>query len=409
MDSIEHIVIIGAGLAGVHAAATLRNRGFDGTITLLGEDPERPYNRPPLSKSYLVGKRERDGLDVNPAAFYAEQRIDLRPGISVVAIQPATLEVVLGTGERLRADRILLATGSAPRRLGIPGEDLPGVQALRTLADADALKAALIRGDRVVVVGAGWIGGEVASSLRSLGHDVTVLEFRSSPLEMVVGPIVGGVLGVLHRDHGVDLRLGAGVTRILGTDRVTGVEVNASETIAAACVVMAVGVAPRTELGRDAGLAAGDGIRVNAELETSIPGVFAAGDVAAYWNPFYQQRIRTEHSSNARNQGQAAAAAMLGEGVPFDAIPSFSSEQHGLRIEVIGHAATSDVEVIRGSLEARMFVAFRLDQDGRVLSGTAVGVPDTGKVIERLIRSRAVVDPARLADTDVPIEVLAAG
>jgi 3-phenylpropionate/trans-cinnamate dioxygenase ferredoxin reductase subunit len=278
---------------------------------------------------------------------------------------------------------------------------------LRTLADADALRAAAADAEHVVVIGAGWIGSEVAASLRMGGRRVTVIAPDAVPLERVLGPEVGGVYRDLHLAHGVGLRLGSRVQRIVGNDRVREVETSTGERIKADLVVVGIGAQPRTELAAVAGLAVGDGIEVSATLETSAPGIFAAGDVAAAWHPFYERRLRTEHWANAKSQGPAAARSMLGGAAPYDRIPYFYSDQYDLGMEYTGLASASDELVVRGSLADRQFVAFWL-ADGRVVAGMNANVWDVAKPIERLIRSRATVDPGALADPSVRIDELAA-
>lgn len=403
MSSIEQIVIVGAGLAGARAAESLRKDGYDGAITLLGDEPERPYRRPPLSKDYLRGESERERVYVHPEGFYAENQIDLRPSTAVRAIDPASREVVLDGDRRLPFDRLLLATGARPKKLPLPGADLPGVLSLRTLADAESLRAAAADAERIVVIGSGWIGSEVAASLRALDRRVVLIAPDAVPLEKVLGPEIGGVYRDLHLEHGVELRLGTAVSRIVGADRVAAVETAAGERIAADLVVVGVGVEPRTELAVAAGLSVGDGIEVSATLATSVPGIFAAGDVAAAWHPFYDRRVRSEHWANAKFQGSAAGPSMLGANVPFDRIPYFYSDQYDLGMEYTGRAAPSDRLVIRGSLVGREFVAFWL-ADGRVVAGMNANIWNVAKTIERLIRSRVVVDAAALADPSIPLE-----
>ena len=405
MSSIDRIVIVGAGLAGARAAEALRSEGYEGAITLLGDEPERPYVRPPLSKEYLRGDKERERLYVHPDGFYAEHRIELRSSTSVVAIEPAPREVALDDGSRLPFDRLLIATGAHPRRLALPGADLPGLHALRTLADADALRAAAADAERIVVIGAGWIGSEVVASLRMLDRRVALVAPGAVPLERVLGSEIGGVYRDLHSEHGVELRLGTSVRRIVGTDRVQAVETTTGERIDADLVVVGVGVEPRTELAKAAGLAVGDGIEVGATLETSAPGIFAAGDVAAGWHPFYDRRVRVEHWANAKFQGPAAARAMLGADIAYDRVPYFYSDQYDLGMEYTGDRRGADRLVVRGSLAKREFVAFWLS-NGRVVAGMNANVWEVAKPIERLIRSRAVVDVDALADPSVPVEAL---
>lgn len=406
MNAIERIVIVGAGLAAARAAEAVRKEGYDGSITILGDEPERPYLRPPLSKEYLRGEDDREKVYVHPGTYYEEQRITLRPSTTVTAIEPASREVVLDGAERVPYDRLLIATGARPRTLPVPGAELPGVMTLRTVADADAIRAAATDAERVVVIGAGWIGSEVAASLRMLGRNVVLIAPEGVPLERVLGPDVGGVYRDLHVEYGVDWRPGTTIQRIVGTDRVQGVETATGERIAADLVIVGVGVQPRSELAVTAGLVVGDGIEVSATLETSMPGIFAAGDVASAWHPFYERRVRTEHWANARFQGAAAGRAMLGETTPYDRIPYFYSDQYDLGMEYTGWATASDRLVVRGSLADRQFLAFWL-RDGRVVAGMNANIWDMAKPIERLIRSRADVDPDALADASVAIDELA--
>jgi 3-phenylpropionate/trans-cinnamate dioxygenase ferredoxin reductase subunit len=406
MNSIENIVIIGAGLAGARAAEALRKDGFDGSVTLLGEEPERPYIRPPLSKDYLRGESERDGVYVHSDTFYAEQRVDFRPSVSARSIVPASREVIVDGDVRLPFDRLLISTGARPRVLPVEGAALPGVRTFRTLADADALRSAAAHAERVVVIGFGWIGSEIAASLRMLGRHVTLVGPEEVPLERVLGREIGGVYRDLHLEHGVEVRPGATVRRITGSDRVTGVETSAGETIAADLVVVGIGVKPRTELATEAGLTVGDGIEVGATLEASVPGIFAAGDVASAWHPFYEQRLRSEHWANAKFQGTTAARSMLGGSAPYDRIPYFYSDQYDLGMEYTGHSSPADRVVVRGSIAKREFIAFWL-RDGRVVAGMNANVWDVAKPIDRLIRSRAVVDEAALTDPSIRIDDLA--
>jgi 3-phenylpropionate/trans-cinnamate dioxygenase ferredoxin reductase subunit len=406
MSSIDHIVIIGAGLTGARAAESLRKERFDGSITIVGDEPELPYIRPPLSKDYLRGESEREKALVHPASFYDEQRIEVRQSSTATRIDPAARRVVLDDGSALPFDRLLIATGAAPRTLPVPGADLPGVHTFRTLADADELRAAAANAERIAVIGAGWIGSEVAASLRMLDRRVTLIAPDRVPLERVLGPEVGGVYRDLHDEHGVDLRLGTGVERLVGTDRVEAVETSDGEPIPADLVVVGIGVRPRAELAAAAGLAVGDGVEVSATLETSVPGIFAAGDVASAWHPFYERRLRSEHWANARFQGTAAGRTMLGSKDAFDRIPYFYSDQYDLGMEYRGHGATDDEVVVRGSLAERSFIAFWV-RDRRVVAAMNANLWDVGKPIERLIRSRADVEVSRLADASIPIEEIA--
>jgi 3-phenylpropionate/trans-cinnamate dioxygenase ferredoxin reductase subunit len=406
MSPIERFVIVGGGLAAARAAEAARKEGYEGAITIIGDEPERPYLRPPLSKEYLRGESDREKVYVHPTTFYTEQRIVLRSAATVRAIDPAAREVALDDEERMPFDRLLIATGARPRSLPVPGADLPGVMTLRTVADADAIRTAATDAERIVVIGAGWIGSEVAASLRMLGRTVVLIAPGAVPLERVLGPALGGVYRDLHLEHGVDWRPRTTIHRIIGADGVQAVETSTGERIAADLVITGIGVQPRTELAVAAGLAVGDGIEVSANLETSVPGIFAAGDVASVWHPFYMRRVRTEHWANAKFQGAAAGRAMLGESTPYDRIPYFYSDQFDLGMEYTGWASPSDRLVVRGSLAERHFVAFWL-REGRLVAGMNANIWDVAKPIERLIRSRAVVDAEALADASIAIDELA--
>jgi 3-phenylpropionate/trans-cinnamate dioxygenase ferredoxin reductase subunit len=400
------IVIVGASLAGAKAAETLRDEGYDGRLVLVGEEPERPYERPPLSKDYLRGEVERDKAYVHEAGLYEERGIELRTGTAVAAVDAAAHTVTLAGGESLSWDRLLLAVGAEPRRLDVPGADLEGVLYLRTLADCERLRAALGAGGRVVVVGAGWIGSEVAASARTLGLDVTLLERVDVPLEHVLGPAMGGFYADLHRERGVDLLTGVAVEAFEGAGRVERVRLAGGRTVDCATVVVGVGVAPRTALADAAGLAVDNGVLVDATLQASAPDVYAAGDVANAEHPFYGRRVRVEHWANALNQGPAAARNMLGAGQPYERLPYFFSDQYDVGMEYTGLASGTDRVVTRGDVPGREFIAFWM-ADGRVVAGMNVNVWDVTGPIQALIRSRAQVDVARLQDPDVPLEDLA--
>ena len=397
-------VIVGAGLAGAKAAETLRAEGFDGRLLLLGEEAERPYERPPLSKGYLRGETDRDSLYVHPEGFYAAHGIELRPSSPVGAIDPGSRQVELVSGERISYERLLLATGAAPRRLLLPGADLAGVQYLRTRSDADALAAAAAHAEHVVVVGTGWIGSEAAASLRQLGREVTLVGPDTAPLVRVLGPEVGGVYRDLHADHGVRLALGTRVAAFRGHGRVEAVVTSDGRTIEGDLVLVGAGAVPRTELAEAAGFAVRNGILVNEQLEVvGAAGVYAAGDVAAAWHPRYQSYLHVEHWANARNQGPAAARNMLGRSLPYARLPYFYSDQYDLSMEYSGLATTWDRVVVRGDLAARTFIAFWL-KDQRVIAGMNANVWDVTESIQTLIRSGRSVDPARLADPDIPLD-----
>jgi 3-phenylpropionate/trans-cinnamate dioxygenase ferredoxin reductase component len=401
----ETFVVVGAGLAGAKAAETLREEGFAGRLVLVGDEPERPYERPPLSKEYLRGESARDAVYVHPAGFYAERAIELRTGRAAAALDPAARTVALDDGVSLRYDALLLATGAEPRRLPVPGAGLDGVLYLRELADADALRARLDAGGRLVVVGGGWIGCEVAASARARGLEVTVVEPQSVPLEAVLGAEAGAFYRDVHADHGVRWRLGAGVAAFEGDGAVERVRLSDGTVLECDAVAVGVGVRPRAALAASAGLAVGDGVLVDEHLRTDAPGVFAAGDVACAWHPFYGERVRVEHWGTALEQGPAAARAMLGAGAAYDRLPYFFSDQYDVGMEYTGLARRWDRVVFRGSPAAREFIAFWLDGD-RVVAGMNVNVWDVVEPIGRLIRERVPVEDRRLADPDVPLDAL---
>jgi 3-phenylpropionate/trans-cinnamate dioxygenase ferredoxin reductase subunit len=400
MPERETHVIVGAALAGAKAAEALRDEGFEGRVVLIGSEDELPYERPPLSKEYLRGEVPREKARVHEEGFYESHDIELRLGTTVERIDVEGRSVDLVGGERIGYDRLLLATGAEPRRLETAGD----VLYLRDLADSDAIRERLERGTgKVAVVGAGWIGSEVAASARQKGLEVALVEMADVPLERVLGRTVGEIYGAIHTDHGVELHTGAAVETI-ESERVLLADGTAIE-----CdfVVVGVGVTPRTQLAEAAGLAVGNGILVSKRLETSAPGVFAVGDVANAYHPFYERKLRVEHWANALNQPATAAQAMLGKPASYERLPYFFSDQYEVGMEYTGYAAAWDEVVLRGDADSREFVAFWL-KDGRVLAGMNVNVWDVTDAIKALIGSRAEIPVERLTDPDVSLEELAA-
>jgi 3-phenylpropionate/trans-cinnamate dioxygenase ferredoxin reductase component len=398
----DTFVIVGAALAGAKAAETLREEGFDGQVVLLGAEPHRPYERPPLSKDYLRGEAERDAAFVHEEGFYAEKDIDLRTSSPVESVDADAREVELASGERIGYSKLLLATGAEPRLLPLPGADLDGVHYLRTFEESDTLREAIEKGGHAVVIGAGWIGSEVAASARTKGMDVTLIEQLSYPLERVIGPEVGEIYAAIHSDHGTEVLGGAGVEAIEGDGRAERVRLKGGKTVDADLVVIGVGVAPRTKLAQVAGLATDNGILADERLATAAGDIFVAGDVANAYHPFYEQRVRVEHWHNALEQGPAAARNMLGKGEPYERIPYFFSDQYDVGMEYAGHAPEYDQVVFRGDVDGREFIAFWL-QGSRVLAGMNVNVWDVTDDIQALIRSRAEVDVGSLQDPEVPL------
>jgi 3-phenylpropionate/trans-cinnamate dioxygenase ferredoxin reductase subunit len=402
MTSEQTHVIVGASLAGAKAAETLRSEGFDDRIVLIGAEHERPYERPPLSKDYLRGEADRETVYVHDERFYEEQDIDLRLGRTVTSLDTSNRELELDDGERLRYDRLLLTTGAEPRRLDIPGAELDGVLYLRSVGDSDALRERLNHGGAVVVVGAGWIGAEVAASARQRGLDVTVIEAASVPLERVLGAELGAFYRDVHTGNGVQMLLRTGVEAFEGETAVQRVRTSDGRELDCDLVVVGVGVQPRIQLAAQAGLAVDNGILVDERLQTSARGVFAAGDVANAHHPFYGERIRVEHWANALNQGPAAARNMLGRATAYERLPYFFSDQYDVGMEYSGFARSWDRVVFRGDPASREFIAFWLVED-RVVAGMNVNVWEVNADVQALIRERVAVDDRRLADPDIPL------
>ncbi|MFC8452826.1 NAD(P)/FAD-dependent oxidoreductase [Kitasatospora sp. NPDC057223] len=398
-------VIVGASLAGAKAAEALREAGHDGPVVLVGDEHERPYERPPLSKGYLLGTSEREKIYVHPPQWYAEHDVTLRLGLAVTAISPTAHTVTLADGSRIPYAKLLLATGSSPRRLPVPGSDHAGVFYLRRVGDSERLKEVLRPRARIVVVGAGWIGLETAAAARAAGAEVTVLESAELPLLRVLGREVAEVFAGLHRDNGVDLRFGVQVQELTGgADGVTGVRLGDGSTVAADAVIVGIGITPNTALAEAAGLDVDNGVRTDERLRTSVPDVFAAGDVANAFHPLLGRHIRVEHWANALNQPQTAARSMLGQDAVYDRVPYFFSDQYDLGMEYTGYVEPGgyDRVVFRGDVAGREFIAFWLS-GGRVLAGMNVNVWDVTDPVRELVRSGRTVDPAALADPARPL------
>ncbi|MEH0430238.1 FAD-dependent oxidoreductase [Streptomyces stelliscabiei] len=420
VDADQTFVIVGGGLAGAKAAETLRAEGFTGRVILICDERDHPYERPPLSKGYLLGKAERDSVFVHEPSWYARHDIELHLGQTVDRIDRTAKTVRFGDdGTLVQYDTLLLATGAEPRRLDIPGTDLAGVHHLRRLAHAERLKGVLAALGRdnghLVIAGAGWIGLEVAAAAREYGAEVTVVEPGPTPLHGVLGPELGNLFAELHREHGVRFRFGARLTEIVGQDgMVLAARTDTGEEHPAHDVLAAIGAAPRVGLAEAAGLeladrSEGGGIAVDAQLRTSDPSIYAAGDVVSFPHALFGTRLRVEHWANALNGGPAAARAMLGRDVTYDRVPYFFSDQYDLGMEYSGWAppGSYDQVLIRGDAGKREFIAFWV-KEGRVLAGMNVNVWDVTEPIRKLIRSRAAVDVEALANPQVPLESLIA-
>jgi 3-phenylpropionate/trans-cinnamate dioxygenase ferredoxin reductase component len=400
-------VIVGASLAGAKAAETLRAEGFGGSVIMLSDEMERPYERPPLSKGYLLGKDERSSIFVHEEGWYAEHDVDLQLGVWATAIDRDAQRVTLADGGTVGYDKLLLTTGASPRRLSVPGSDLAGVLYLRRVADSEQLAAALEGGGRVVVVGAGWIGLEVTAAAREAGCSVTVVEPEPVALHRSVGPELGGVFTGLHVEHGVQFRFGDSVTELRASGGGTSVDSVITSTgaeLPADVVVVGIGAVPNTGLASEAGLEVRNGVVVDAGLRSSDPSVYAAGDVANAFHPLYGRHVRVEHWANALNQGPAAARSMLGQDVSYDQVPYFFTDQYDLGMETAGlpEPGSYDQLIYRGEVDRREFIAFWLS-GGVVTAGMNVNVWDVSDDIQALIRAKRAVDPSRLADPAVPL------
>jgi 3-phenylpropionate/trans-cinnamate dioxygenase ferredoxin reductase component len=404
-DVPRSIVIVGASLAGATAAGVLRDEGYEGRLSLIGAEEEAPYERPPLSKEFLRGEHPFEDALVRPASWYAEHDVDARFGTRAVQIDVRPREVVLAGGERLPFDRLLVSTGGRNRRLEVPGAGLPGVFYLRYHRDAVQIRDAATEGARVVCVGMGFIGAEVAASLKTIGCDVTVVEIFETTLYRILGPEIGRVLEGIHRDHGVRMHFSDSVERFEGGGRLERVVTDSGMEIEADVAVIGVGTEPAVELMAGTGLDQGGGIPVGPGLETVVPGIFAAGDVALHDHPVFGS-MRVEHYDNAIKMGEHAAHAMLGSSEVFDDPHWFWSDQYDSKIEMAGYAPTWDRMVVRGSLEERSFCAFLLDDGGVMRSTVSL---DWKRDVRRsfgLIKAQVRPDPKALTDPDLDLRTL---
>ena len=408
MPASEPIVIVGASLSGAKAAEALRAKGYDGRIVLIGDEQHLPYERPPLSKDYLIGKSEREKAFVHPESWYAEHDVELRLGSHVSSIERGAHQIRLADASRLGYSKLLLATGAGPRHLPVLGGNADRVLYLRTIDDSERLKALFGQIQRLVVVGAGWIGLEATAAARGAGVEVTVVETAQLPLLRVLGPEMGRHFAELHRRNGVEFRFGEIVNEITTEGGyATGVRLRDGSVLPTDAILVAVGVAPNTQLAEDADLAVDDGVLVDASLRTEDPDIFAVGDVARAHHPKYGKRIRVEHWANALNQPEVAAAVMLGGEAEYTRLPYFFTDQYDLGMEYLGYVEPGGYDrlVTRGDPAGGEFIAFWL-AGGRVLAGMNVNVWDVGDQIRSLIESGQSVDPDRLADPDSPLESL---
>jgi 3-phenylpropionate/trans-cinnamate dioxygenase ferredoxin reductase subunit len=403
----EHLVIVGGGQAAAQAVQSLRQQNFTGPITLLGDEPYPPYQRPPLSKKYLGGELARERLFLRPAAFYAEKGVALEQNARVEELEPATRRVRLRDGRTLAYDRLLLTTGSRVRTLELPGASLPGVHYLRTIADVDAITASLTPGARVLLIGAGYIGLEVAAVTRQRGFDVTVLEAASRVMSRTVSAEVSAFYESCHRAAGVAIHCNAAVRALLGSARVTGVATTDGRTFPCDVVIVGIGIVPNVELAAAAGLACSDGIVVDELARTADPNIVAAGDCTNHPLPLYERRVRLESVPNAIHQAKVAAATLLGAPTPYSEVPWFWSDQYDLKLQIVGLAAGYDEVVLRGAPASRSFAAFYL-RGGQLIAVDAVNSPKEFIAAKKLVAHRARIAPDMLRDPAVDLAPLAA-
>ena len=408
MTTQPNFIIVGGGLTGAIAAQTLREEGSGGRIILLGGEPHRPYERPPLSKDYLQGKAERDSIFAHPEPWYADHAVELRLGTAVTSLDPAVRTVTTASGAQLGYDKLLLTTGSTPRRLSVPGANLDGVHYLRTVDDSVRIKAGFAQAHRVAIIGGGWIGLEIAAAARNAGLDVTLLERSQLPLLRVLGPETAPIFADLHRDHGVDLRCQAAVAELTGKNgAATGVILKDGSRIDADMILVAVGITPNTQLAAQAGLEVDNGILVDEHLRTSDVNIFAAGDVCHGDKPRLGRHIRVEHWANARRQGATAGKAMLGQDA-VDARPSyFFTDQYDLSMEYTGDIGPSgyDQVIFRRYPDSRQLIVFWLSEQ-RVQAGMNLNIWDVADDIERLVQSAQPANTDDLADPGSPLASL---
>lgn len=400
------IAIVGAGQAGGWAAQTLRSEGFAGRVVLIGDEPHRPYERPPLSKAVLSGDAHADTTHLlKPEAFDALD-IDWRPNVGATFIDRAAKQLHLTQGAHVSYDKLILCNGGRARRLSIPGADLPGVFTLRSIEDAAALGAALSAGRRLLVVGGGWIGLEVAATARKKGLDVTIVEAMGRLCERTVPPEISGYLLQLHTTHGVDVRLGTGIERLVQGAR-GGLTASFGDASQLECdvVLVGVGLVPNDELAREAGLACDGGVQVDSQCRSSDPDILAAGDVATWHCEWAGRRMRLESWQNAQEQGIAAARAALGIAVNHQPLPWFWSDQYEVNLQIFGMPTPAHDVVVRGDRNSSSFVMFFLDA-GKVVAALGPNAARDLRFARRLIERRTRVDAVQLADLQVPLAKL---
>ncbi|WP_375207795.1 NAD(P)/FAD-dependent oxidoreductase [Hyphococcus sp.] len=402
----QRFIIIGAGQAGAQAAISLRQAGFDGEIVMIGGEPAPPYQRPPLSKAYLKGDLAEERLYLRPADFYAAQNIDLRLSDQVTIIDRGAKTVHTEAGLKLAYDKLLIATGAPPRRLTVSGSDLEGVFYLRTHADSNALRAVLTCKGRVVIVGAGYIGLEVAAVARQAGRDVTVLEMADRVLARVASKPVSDFYEKLHADAGVDLRLGATLKGFEGKNgKLSGATLANGQTIDCAAALVGIGAVPEVTLAAEAGLTVANGIVVDDHACSVDEDIYAAGDCTNFPSPRYGRRMRLESVPNAIEQAKVAAANMAGSDVIYDALPWFWSDQYDVKLQTVGLSEGHDELIVRGMPDVKKFSVWYF-KNGGLLATDAVNDPSAFAMAKRVLTAAANVDAEKIRDPAVDLKSL---
>lgn len=400
-------ILLGGGLASATAASTLRAEGFDGRLIIVSDEAHVPYSRPPLSKEVLRGEKQAEKTWLRPPAWYESKDIQLKLGVSAVAIDSRAKRVELHDGAHLSYDKVLIATGGLPRALNVSGAGLPGVFTLRSLGDALTLRERLTNGAAVVVIGAGFIGCEVAANANKLGCKVIMLEAAQIPMGRALGRRIGNIYADLHRERGVELRTGVTVERIEGDGYVRCVLTTDGQRYEASVVVVGIGLLPDLTLAQRSGIETGNGILVNEFCETSVENVFAAGDIAHHPNPFLGRHIRVEHWQNAQHQGAYAARNMLGQRKPFHEVPWVWSDQYEHNLQVVGLPDPTEQLVVRGDVGGRNFSGFFL-RDSRITAALAVNRPEDVRIARLMIQHKKEVSEQVLADVDANLAELVA-
>lgn len=396
-------VIVGASHGGAQVATRLRRLGWEGQISLIGDEPHLPYHRPPLSKDYLKGDKTREGIQLHNEVAYEKSGVELLLGSRVEQINRDAKHIALDNGQSIDYEKLVLAVGARPRILPLPGSDLEGVFYLRNADDVDRIRAASVKGKRAVVIGGGYIGLEAAASLRLLGIEVTVLEAMSRILQRITCEAISGFFTRVHREEGVDIRTEAQANAIIGSERVTGVELDTGEVVEADFVIIGIGVLPNTELAENAGLVVGNGIEVNEFAQTSDPNIYAIGDCASFMHPQYGRQIRLESVQNANDQAVVAARSICDKAEPYNAVPWFWSDQYDVKLQIAGLAEGADEIITRGDINSGRSVSLLYLKDKKLLAVDAVNMPRDFVFGKKVIQEQRDLDTDKLADAGVSI------